>query len=75
MKKLLVLLTLVLTFFFAEARENKDYWNNKLKIVSFRLPPPPAGYTPKIVDLNGDGKPIRFPMTVSRYCGWTMTKI
>ena len=57
MKKLLVLLTLVLTFFSAEAQENKDYWNNKLKIVSFRLPPPPAGYTPKIVDLNGDGKP------------------
>ena len=57
MKKLLVLLTLVLTFFSAEAQENKDYWNNKLKIVSFRLPPPQAGYTPKIVDLNGDGKP------------------
>lgn len=47
MKKLLVLLTLVLTFFSAEAQESKDYWNNKLKIVSFRLPPP-VGYIPKI---------------------------
>ena len=57
MKRLLVLLTLVLAFFSAKAQENKNYWNNKLKIVSFRLPPPPVGYTPKIVDLNGGGKP------------------
>ena len=33
MKRLLVLLTLVLAFFSAKAQENKNYWNNKLKIV------------------------------------------
>ena len=41
----------------ASAQQTDAYWNNKLRIVSFRLPPPPLGYTPKVVDLNGDGKP------------------
>lgn len=51
MKRLLVLLTLILAFFYAEAQENEEYWNNKLKVMSFRLPPP-VGYIPKVVDLN-----------------------
>lgn len=54
MKRLLVLLTLILAFFYAEAQENKEYWNNKLKVISFRLPPPPVGYIPKVVDLNNN---------------------
>ncbi len=33
------------------------YWNNKLQIMAFRLPPPPIDYKPELVDLNGDGKP------------------
>ena len=47
MKKLLVLLIMLLIFFFAEAQKGKDYWSNKLKFISFRLPPP-VGYIPKI---------------------------
>ncbi|KXT41512.1 hypothetical protein HMPREF2534_01159 [Bacteroides thetaiotaomicron] len=47
MKKLLVLLTMLLTSFFAEAQKSRDYWNNKLKLISFRLPLP-VGYIPKI---------------------------
>ena len=39
------------------SQENKTYWNNRLRIQSFRLPPPPLDYKPKLVDLNGDGKP------------------
>ena len=39
------------------SQTNNDYWNNKLQIVSFRLPPPPVDYKPKLVDINGDGKP------------------
>lgn len=27
------------------------------KLYSFRLPPPPIGYQPKLKDINGDGKP------------------
>lgn len=40
MKKLLVLLTMLLTSFFAETQKRRDYWNNKLKLISFRLPLP-----------------------------------
>jgi len=47
MKKLLVLLTMLLTSFFAETQKRRDYWNNKLKLISFRLPLP-VGYIPKI---------------------------
>lgn len=39
------------------AQKSGDYWNNRLQIVSFRLPPPPIGYQPKLKDINGDGKP------------------
>ncbi|GAB6010676.1 hypothetical protein [Viscerimonas tarda] len=38
-------------------RNPTDYWNNRLKISAYRLPPPPIGYKPKLVDLTGDGKP------------------
>ena len=37
MKKLLVLLTMLLTSFFAEAQKSRDYWNNKLKLIFRRL--------------------------------------
>lgn len=33
------------------------YWNIHLQITAFRLPPPPAGYKPVYVDLDGDGDP------------------
>lgn len=33
------------------------YWNSNNAISAFRLPPPPAGFTPEYLDLNGDGKP------------------
>lgn len=58
MKKNVVLLIVCLfsLLSFAQKKEG-NYWNNKLKITPYRLPPPPVGYTPKQVDLNGDGKP------------------
>ena len=49
-----LLLTSSLNLF---SQKNETYWNNRLQIVSFRLPPPPAGYKPKLVDINGDGRP------------------
>ena len=33
------------------------YWNSNNAISAFRLPPPPAGFTPEYLDLNGDGRP------------------
>ena len=36
---------------------SSDYWNRQLQIGSFRLPPPPTGFVPEYLDLNGDGKP------------------
>lgn len=58
MKRSLVLFFVCLICFssFSQKKEN-DYWNNRLKITSYRLPPPPIGYKPKLVDLTGDGKP------------------
>jgi hypothetical protein len=36
---------------------NKKYWNSNLKIVPFRLPPPPVGYKPEYIDFDHDGDP------------------
>ena len=36
---------------------DKSYWNNYTPLVSFRLPPPPPGYQPRLEDLDGDGDP------------------
>ncbi|MGC4233959.1 MAG: hypothetical protein QM594_13360 [Niabella sp.] len=33
------------------------YWNTNLKVTAWRLPPAPAGYKPKLVDLDKDGDP------------------
>ena len=33
------------------------YWNSNNAISPFRLPPPPVGFTPEYLDLDGDGKP------------------
>lgn len=35
----------------------RPYWNTHLKISSWRLPPPPQGYKPVLVDLDKDGDP------------------
>src|SRR3546814_16561944 len=35
--------------------DGPSYWNEGLKIVSYRLPPPPVGYQPEFKDLDGDG--------------------
>lgn len=32
-----------------------NYWNNNTPLVSYRLPPPPIGYEPSYIDLDGDG--------------------
>ena len=33
------------------------YWNSSTQLTPFRLPPPPADFTPEYLDLNGDGRP------------------
>lgn len=38
-------------------RSGQNYWNSNLKIVPYRLPPPPIGYKPEYIDLDGDGDP------------------
>lgn len=35
----------------------KSYWNLRTQLMPLRLPPPPPGYKPEYLDLNGDGKP------------------
>ena len=35
----------------------KSYWNLRTQLTPLRLPPPPPGYKPENLDLNGDGKP------------------
>lgn len=55
--KYLNIFLLFLFSFGLYSQENNEYWNNKLQVVSFRLPPPPVDYKPKLVDSNGDGKP------------------
>ncbi|MDR0543362.1 MAG: hypothetical protein LBH19_14285, partial [Dysgonamonadaceae bacterium] len=57
MKRYYILVLFSIIFLNVIFRENKAYWNNKLKIMSFRLPPPPVDYKSKPLDLNGDGKP------------------
>ena len=42
---------------YSYAQKSAGYWNNKLQIMSFRLPPPPLGYQPKLEDINGAGNP------------------
>ncbi|RBQ07981.1 hypothetical protein DRW42_09800 [Pedobacter miscanthi] len=38
-------------------RLDKEYWNSNLMVNALRLPPPPIGYKPKLVDLDHDGDP------------------
>jgi hypothetical protein len=42
---------------YAQGKSSPDYWNIKTSLTPYRLPPPPVGYTPRHIDLNGDGKP------------------
>lgn len=45
------------TFALHAQPEQGAYWNQRLQVGSFRLPPPPVDFTPEYLDLNGDGKP------------------
>ncbi len=40
-----------------ETIQQNEYWNTRSKLVSYRLPPPPPGYKPTLIDLDGDGDP------------------
>jgi hypothetical protein len=43
-----------------------NYWNNQTPLVSYRLPPPPVGYKPTLVDLDNDGDPdIIYSITIN----------
>ena len=34
----------------------KTYWNARIPLQSYRIPPAPVGYQPEFLDLNGDGR-------------------
>lgn len=58
--KLTRLLTLILPVVLASSgvqAQSKKYWNENTHLVPMRLPLPPAGFKPTLIDLNGDGKP------------------
>ncbi|WP_276743683.1 hypothetical protein [Petrimonas mucosa] len=40
-----------------QAQEQRNYWNQNLAIIPYRLPPPPIGYQVEYIDFDGDGKP------------------
>ncbi|WP_372776002.1 hypothetical protein [Mangrovibacterium sp.] len=43
-----------------------EYWNSNIPLVSYRLPPPPPDYKPKLVDLDNDGDPdLIYSVTVN----------
>src|SRR5882757_2883155 len=69
--KVFVLLGLVFFKFNANAQNENAvkpdaYWNTGLRINALRLPPPPLGYKPKLVDLDGDGDPdIMYSITAN----------
>lgn len=54
----IAVLLIILTATYSHAKKvNGSYWNDKSQLVSMRLPLPPAGYSPTIIDLNSDGQP------------------
>lgn len=56
-KKILLLGLCTGTLLTSMAQTPSDnYWNERLQVGSFRLPPPPAGFVPEYIDLNGDGR-------------------
>ncbi len=54
---LVFILIFVFANIYAQQKPSQSYWNIKTQITPYRLPPPPVGYKPKQIDLNGDGKP------------------
>ncbi|MDA3865154.1 MAG: hypothetical protein PF489_00235 [Salinivirgaceae bacterium] len=58
-----ILFTFVFLFFStnllkAQSKSNDlGYWNTKIPLVSYRLPPPPPGYKVEYIDLDNDGDP------------------
>jgi len=62
---ILGLLLLTATSTFAQGSDVKSdtvrgsgrYWNSDTELTSYRLPPAPAGYHPKYIDLDKDGDP------------------
>ncbi|WP_426324348.1 hypothetical protein [Pedobacter sp. R-06] len=63
MKNHFILAVLVLFFLSGsvDAQEKstseQKYWNTNIKLTSWRIPPPPIGYKPRLVDLDKDGDP------------------
>src|SRR5258706_16294582 len=64
-KQLKIFALLAVTFTSSNANaENENpakpvdsYWDSGLRVNVWRLPPPPLGYKPRVVDLDGDGGP------------------
>ena len=40
-----------------DKKSPNSYWNSSTPLVSYRLPPPPVGFQPIYIDLDGDGDP------------------
>lgn len=55
--KLITFIILVIHIDLSAQEKGASYWNNSTPLVSYRLPPPPVGYKPTLVDLDGDGDP------------------
>jgi len=39
------------------SQRTNNYWNSNTPLISFRLPPPPVGFTPRYIDVDKDGDP------------------
>lgn len=59
MKKIFLLFVICLfaQLAYGASVPKNGYWNQRLQIGSFRLPPPPSDFQPEYLDLNGDGHP------------------
>jgi hypothetical protein len=44
-------------YVYAQKKDSVVYWNTRTPLTPYRLAPPPLGFKPKYIDLNGDGKP------------------
>lgn len=58
--KCIILFALILLVVEVKLNAQNDtipYWNSTTPLVSYRLPPPPRDYRPRLEDLDGDGDP------------------
>jgi hypothetical protein len=57
MKQIIFSVTVWVLVAFTSFAQEGAYWNNHTLLLKYRLPPPPVGYKPTCIDLDGDGDP------------------